>query len=171
MRGEPRHALIEQVDDRAFGRLGELAREGLAQHERSAQVRLHMEVPGRARGILHLVALEAGGVVDEEAERAERLARPWHQRPHLALVREIGAKGDGAPARCRDLGHHFGSRIGAPAVMDRDREALAREVEGERAADAPRGTRHQGRLRHALRHGTTMAGSPAPIKDALLTRA
>ena len=124
-----------------------------------------------ARGILHLVALEAGGVVDEKAERAERLARPGHQCCRLAFVREIGAKGCGPPARCRDLGHHFLSRTSALVVMDGDREAPAREVEGERAADAPRGPRHQGHLRHALRHGTTMTGSPASIKAALLTGA
>ena len=70
----------------------EQAGEVLHQHERRAQVGLEMRVPGGAGGVVPLVALEAAGVVDQHADRAERRGGLRQQGGGRGFVGEVGVQ-------------------------------------------------------------------------------
>ena len=109
MRRQRPDPLVEHVDDRALRRYREAAGEMLHQHEGRAQVGLEMRVPGGAGGVVPLVALEAAGVVDQHADRAERRGWPgaagrWSGFP--APGRPAAARRGGPGRRCRRRSRH-----------------------------------------------------------------
>ena len=89
MRGQRPNPLVEQVDHRALRAAGQGVGKGLHQHERRAQVRLHVAVPGRTGGVVPLVALEHARVVDQDADGAERSRGGRQQGGHGSLVRQV----------------------------------------------------------------------------------
>jgi hypothetical protein len=113
------------------------------QHDRGAQVRLQVRVPGRAVGGLEAVEAEGGGVVDQQPERAEGGDRRRHERLDLGLARQVGRQDDGPPAPAADRRRHLlglGQRV---VAVDGDVEPVVRQRLGHRAPQALASTGHQ----------------------------
>ena len=114
-----------------------MPREFLHQDEGRAQIGLEVAVPAFARRRERVVVLEDRGVVDEAAERTQRLAPPrGHQIRDLGLAREIGGERHGSAAGGRISAASASAAARRAAVMHRHRPAVSGEFQGDGAADA-----------------------------------
>ena len=128
-----------------------------------------MPVPARPGRGQRLVALEHGGIVDEQAERPERRHGAADQRVGLGLAPEIGLEGDRAAALGHDLADQSVGRRRQLMVVDRDRPTVGREAARDGAADALGGAGDEGGFGHGLGHGrehgrTPLGGSSGAVR-------
>ncbi len=152
MRRQRPDPLVQHVDHHAFRRLRQDSRELLRQYERRPQVRLEMRIPARAGPVVPFVAFERAGVVDQNAKRPERRLRRRDQPGHVGFDGEVGGEHAGPHAARADVaGGAVGVRAAGVAV-DRDAEPGIGQGQRNRAAEAPRASRHQGRTRNAARY-------------------
>ena len=83
------------------------------------------------------------GVVDEDVEATERVARPGDEVRGRRQVGEVGGQAHGGPAAGRDGRRGRLASGGVAVVMERDRGPAVGEPDGDRPADADPGARHE----------------------------
>ena len=140
------HPLVDDVDDCARCVVRQGLRELLRQHERRAQVHVHVQIPGLSRGRCPVVVLEHRSAVDQHAKRPEFSDRARDQSGDLLLAGEIGAQ------KCRTTSHGAngardvaGIRLGR-VVMQRHVIACLRQIERDGAAQPLCGAGNEGGL-------------------------
>ena len=93
----------------------------------------------------HVVARDAG-VVDQHVEVAELLGHALDHRPGLLRIGEVGLGQQRSPAELGDLVHHLLGLGVAALVVHGHLGPFARQLQGDRPADAARRAGHQCRL-------------------------
>ena len=118
--------LIAQVFGKALG-----------QDQRRAQVRLQVRVPGPAIRGRQIVVLEDRGVIDQHAERPNKLRRAGDQRLGFAFLRKVGLQQVRLAAGGLDLLYQRGRRVAGSVVVNRHAVAIGGQRLGHGAADPP----------------------------------
>ena len=159
--GEVPHSLVQQIDNDAFRLVRQGARHALRQQERGAQIGLHMDVPAFARRRVPDIVFEARGIVHQAAHRPQRLGRAADQACGFVFAPKVGRQGRGAPSHAANLRRQFLRRLARPAIVDRQIEALFRQVQRDGATDTMRRARDQGRARDGTCRGRATAQDAA----------
>ncbi len=152
MRRRFEHALIDDVHDRAASAFRKRTRKRLRQDEWRTQIDRQMPLPGIVRHRRPFVALEDRCAIDERRKRPEFGNGAANQRRDLILVSEIGLEESGFPVDAAYLGSgalRVGLRL---IIMQRYVPAMPREIDRDRPAEPPGGSRNEDDVR--FRHGS-----------------
>ena len=118
-----------------------------------------MPVPDGEVEIKGRIVLEDRGIVDEQPERAKRVACSRNHRLGGGHIGQIGGDDRRAAAFRPDFRGEFIGLVTRAVAMDRHGKTVRGKVFHDRPADAPRPARHQ-RRPWGFRHFSFLRGDP-----------
>ena len=129
-----------QVDDGAAlaAMAGAHAQHRLARaHDRAQHIDIeHAAQARKAHGVDARGQVHHAGVIDQRVQAAQLGVDASEHAQHLGFVSHVGLNGNSLHAQRPSSAHHLVGSLGVVGVVDRQRPALRRSLQGDRCANA-----------------------------------